>query len=489
MRWRFFVAPVLAVTLAVLPGASAVAAPSEANVKTLVEIYTTLNESHYTHPNEELLLQGAIKGMLQVVGDPFTNYMSPSEYANFMGAVENQYAGIGVVLEPGEDGTLTIAQVYPGTPGEKAGLQAGDVIVAVGETAVTPANVEAMPAQVRGAAGTQVTLQVKRGEAAPVAYVVTRAAIQLPTVNAVDLGGGITYLQIYTFGEKTAQEVSVALAQANKQGVKGLVIDLRSNGGGHVLAALQIADMLLSKGLILTVHDENGLAHPLLADPAAFPAVPVAVLVDQGSASASEMLAGALQQNGRAKLVGSRTFGKGTMQAAEELPNGGYLKVSVDQWVLADGKSPDHVGLTPDVAVASPSLVLPAALQVVQPGPVELVYSRTGAAAVWNGRAVGGAPALVERDGRVFLPLRFTAEALGRSVEWVASAQMASFELGGADVRVFPGLGTVTRNGSPVGAPGDVVSVDGRLYVAASAVAELLGRPVAVQSGSVTVRY
>jgi carboxyl-terminal processing protease len=488
MRLRAFVAPIIALSLALTPATPALAAPSTANIDTLVRVFTMLEESHFTHPDEEALLRGAISGMLQALGDPYSSYMSPAEFQEFIGAINQAYAGIGTALQSYPNGTLFITTVYPGSPAEEAGLQAGDQILAVNFIPVTADNVGSMPEKIRGAEGTQLTLQVRRAGAAPALYLLTRAAIELPTVVTEDLGDGLAYIQILSFGKSTAAEVTRAVNAATQQGARALVLDVRGNGGGYVVSALEIADLFLSQGMLIAVHDEHGQEMPVNAEPPVATHMPVAVLVDGNSASASEILAGALQKSGRATLVGSPTFGKGTMQATEELPNGGFLKLSVDRWEYADGTHSDRVPLQPDLPISTPSLVLPATVQRLGSAPRPLTFSRTGSGVTFGTTALQGAPMVAERNGRVFLPLRYTLEALGYEVQWTPDTAEARIVLGTATVQADLKGGTIFRSGVRFGQPGDVATVEGQAYIAADALGALLGRPVTVTNAAVIVQ-
>ena len=491
MKWQNgIVSSALALSLLVLPTASASAMVSKEDVDTLTQVYTDLVDGHYTHPDQDKLLQAAIKGMLNEINDPFTNYMSPQEYQGFVGAIEQSFAGIGVVFTPaGNEGALIVKEVYKSTPAEKAGLQAGDRVTAVDGVAVTADNVTDLPAKIRGKEGTTVVLTVKHGMEEPKAVTITRANIELPLTHSEDLGDGIGYIQLMSFGDRSADEFRTALADLQKKNIQSLVIDLRGNGGGHVLPALQIADMFLDKGTILRTHDQTGAVQTVDADPEVNN-LPLVVLIDGNSASASEMLAGALQKNGRAKLVGTQSFGKGTMQAPEELPNGGYLKVSIDRWELADGTSPDKVGLTPDVRISStnPVAALNAAMQLLKPTRAqELSFSLTDATAQLNGHDLANVPKPFV-DGAAYLPLRFTAEALGAQVDWVTTENTVKFQLAGHAVTVLLNTGEVQIDGQPSRYSHAVRTVDGSTYISSNTLGEILGQSVEVNEKEVTVR-
>lgn len=454
--------------------------------ETLLEIYHLLIENHYSRPDADRILQGAIQGMLEVVNDPYTSYMTPAEYAEFLGSINQQYAGIGVGLE-NSSGRLLVSEVYDSTPAQAAGLRMGDEILEVDGLRVDATNSAVIPEKIRGAEGSQVRLLVRRGDAEPFSLAITRREIQLPMTTTADLGQGIHYLRIFSFGEHTAQEAIGAVTEAEQSGAKGLVIDLRGNGGGSVVAALEIADALLSEGTILVAHDENGELLELNADPAASQ-MPVVVLIDRNSASASEILAGALQKNGRAQLVGSRSFGKGTMQQPVELSKGGVLKLSVDRWQLADGSSPDVVGLTPDVPVETTALTLHAATSLLAPQSASVSYDRLSGSVQVSGQAVELGPLVLEREGKLYLPLRFTLEAMGHAVGWSPAEAAVSFTMGGQPVTLDLQAGSLRSAGLPLGAPGDLFVTDGRTYLSLPLLDSLTGISATADGSTVTVR-
>ncbi|MGB8956079.1 MAG: S41 family peptidase [Tumebacillaceae bacterium] len=491
MRWKNgIVSSTLALSLLVLPTASASAMVAKEDVDTLIQVYTQLADGHYTHPNQDKLLQAAIEGMLNEINDPFTSYMSPEEYQGFVGAIEQSFAGIGVAFTAaGNEGALIVNEVYKGTPAEKAGLQKGDRVLAVDGVAVTADNASDLPAKIRGQEGTTVVLTVKQGTEEPKQVTITRANIELPLTHSEDLGDGIGYIQLMSFGDRSADEFSTALTDLQKKNIQSLVIDLRGNGGGHVLPALQIADTFLGKGTILRTHDQEGTVQDVEAD-SEVNNLPLVVLIDGNSASASEMLAGALQKNGRAKLVGTQSYGKGTMQAPQELPNGGYLKLSVDRWELADGTSPDKVGLTPDVRITSsnPVSALNAAMQLLKPTRTqELSFSRTDATAKLNGHEMANVPQPFV-EGTAYLPLRFTAESLGAQVDWVAAESAVKFRLAGHAVAVSLHTGEVKIDGQPSRYSHAVRTMDGATYISADTLGEIVGQSVEVNEQEVRVR-
>lgn len=489
MRWKSrLCASLLAVSLVGLPVSVSAETPSQQNLDTLTKVYTLLVEDHYTHPDQDALLKAAISGMLSQINDPFTTYFTPDQYKQFTNTLNQTYAGIGVAFENTDDNDgLTIDSVYAKSPAETAGLKPGDRVVQVDDFDVKGHSAQEITSHIMGAPGTNVTLKVVHADGSVQSYTITRAQIELPEVVTQDLGSGIGYLRIFSFGERTTDEFEQQFADLQKRDSKGLVLDLRGNGGGYVNSALQIADDLLQQGTIVIFHNEDGQSVAVTADSAGSN-IPLVVLVDRHTASASEMLAGALQKNGRAKLVGERTFGKGTMQAPTELPNGGYIKVSIDQWDLADGKTPDHVGLTPDIHVNTPTAVLNTALQQLLPDRQQtLTLSRTQGTGQLNGNDLLDAPPVQTVAGQVYVPLRYTVETLGNEVDWVQATQEIKFKLEGHQVDLDVTHKTLCIDGTLSHLANPFVFIDGATYLSTDAFKAITGHDVQVTDQSVTV--
>ncbi|TCP57790.1 carboxyl-terminal processing protease [Tumebacillus sp. BK434] len=488
MRWKpLLISSTLSLSLLLGP-AGAVSAESDQHADTLLELYQLLVGSHYTHPDADKVLQGAIKGMLDVVDDPFTSYMTPEEYAAFTRALDNQYAGIGTALQAAKSGEVLITEVYAGSPAEKAGLQAGDRIVAVDGVAATGKTAAEVASMARGKAGTETMVMIARGSEAPRQVKVVREAISLPTVTSKDLGNGVGYLRILTFGGNTSKEFFDAYGQLEATSPNGIVLDLRGNGGGSVLSALEIADHFLTEGTLLIMHDEEGGQQVIGADELGTEEMPLAVLVDQQTASASEMLAGALQVNARAALIGAQTFGKGTMQEPVTLPNGGVLKVSVDAWELGDGTSIQKIGLTPDIRLTSPSVMVNAGIQHLLPNRVQtLTLQKQGGVGNLNGIQLLDVPKLLTERGRDYLPLRYVAEAFGSEVNWVAKTNSVEFKLESQAVRVVLNSGNVYLDKRDTGLKGQVLVRNGVSYLSVDALKKVLNGGVSATSAAITI--
>jgi len=302
------------------------------------------------------LLQGAISGMLSALGDAHTGYSSPQETTDLQNAMSGTYDGIGAYVDT--RGTyLTITKTIPGYPAAKAGLQSGDQIIAVDGTDVTGMDPDVVRlTKVMGPAGTTVTLSVSRtGVDKPLEFTITRAQIVIPSVTSKMLDNKIGYIQITVFGDTTAKDFHDQLSALMAQNPVGIVLDLRDNGGGYLDAGIAVASEFIDHGVIVTEHygaNSNTPDVPHQATTGGLATnIPLVVLVNENTASASEIVSGAIQEDGRGKLVGVTTYGKGTVQDWFPLSDGGTARITITRWLLPKGDTIDKKGLTPDVVV------------------------------------------------------------------------------------------------------------------------------------------
>ena len=316
--------------------------------------YTLLLKDYAGHVTPGALMRGALRGMLAAAGDPFTTYLPPAQ-AMALSQSLNGFDGIGVVIAPVSQGAV-IQSVFLGSPAQKAGLRSGDLIESVAGHSVAGRSTATVASWVRGPVGSPVTLKVQvPGKAQPETLTLRRIAIVQPTVFGSSPAPGIGLIRITRFGVGTVSGFDAAYQKLRQQpgGLRGLVLDLRNNPGGYVNAALRIADQLAPAGPLLKVVAAHGQVTTYTA-PAHAAAPPVVILVNGMTASAAEILAGTLQYRGAAELVGSRTYGKGSIQEMFTLPGGQRVKITVAMDELPNGRSWEHVGLNPNV-VARPA--------------------------------------------------------------------------------------------------------------------------------------
>src|SRR3990172_1036687 len=330
----------------------------------LEEIHRILQED-FVDPaavDPNLLRDGAIAGEIAALGDPHTVYISPEDYALGIDLIGGTFEGIGaqVDLDP-TTGEIVIVAPFRGSPAEQAGILPGDVLVSVdGESAQGWSVADAVQ-RIRGAEGTPVTLEVRHSSGEVITVTITRATIVVPTVftrEVQDESGAtvkdLAYIEVQQFTDKTLDDLRKELVRIEDSNYDGLILDLRRNPGGGLDATVSAADMFIDDGVILTQVDRDGNRRTYEAQAGGEALdIPVVVLVSRGSASGAEVLAAALRDHGRAKLVGEQTFGKGSVNHLRELSNGGALYVTIARWLTPNGEQIEGVGLKPDFEVAA----------------------------------------------------------------------------------------------------------------------------------------
>ncbi|MBM3119104.1 MAG: S41 family peptidase [Chloroflexi bacterium] len=316
----------------------------------LAEAYKRLSEDYVDKSklDPKKLSQGAVKGMIEALDDPYSSYVDPKSHELELTNFEGKFEGIGAVISM-KDKQLTIVSPIVGSPAEKAGVKAGDKILKIdGESTAKMTLIEATT-KIRGPKGTPVNLVVLHpGETEPVEIEIVRDEIKLESV-VLEMRDDIAYVRITQFLKSTGGDLDAALKGAIKQGARGIVLDLRNNPGGLLNAAMDVASEFLAMGLVAKVVDDEGRESQVPVKRGGIATnLPLIVLVNEGSASGSEIVAGALQDYGRAKLAGSQTFGKGSVQTVRELSDGSALHITTYRWFTPLGRPIDSVGLTPD---------------------------------------------------------------------------------------------------------------------------------------------
>ncbi len=299
----------------------------------------------------------AITAMAKAADDRYTQFMTPEEYKQFKDALDpEKISGIGVLISPDEaTGLIDVSYVVPGTPAEKAGLQPGDTIATIDGQSTKGFTTEAASKMLRGKAGTPVRLGIVRGTAQPNDVAITRSELEPPTVVYKMLPGSIGYIYVLAFGQSTPSEFDAAVARVKAAGAKALVFDLRNDGGGYVESALQISERFIASKPLLTVQERGAADTTVTADDDAVQVeVPTTVLVNEYTASASEITAGALQDDGVASLIGTRTFGKGVMQTLTQLADGAAIKITTAHYLTPSHRDINLKGIEPDVSVIEP---------------------------------------------------------------------------------------------------------------------------------------
>ena len=297
----------------------------------------------------------AIRQSLKELGDPYTRFLEPSEFEDLTSQTSGELSGIGIVLAIDEKtSNLIVVEPLANSPAAEVGIKAGDKILRINNKPTSLMSLEQASAEIKGEVGTDVSLQIARQGKEAFDVTITRAQIELPSVDydvQVEDGIKVGYIKLDEFSSHAAEQMKKAIEDLSKEQVSGFVLDLRSNPGGLLFSSVEIARMWLEKGAIVSTKDRKGGDQKFSANGTALTKLPLAVLVDQYSASASEILAGALKENKRATVIGTRTYGKGTVQSVHSLSDGSGLAVTIAQYYPPSGMDINQKGITPDIQV------------------------------------------------------------------------------------------------------------------------------------------
>ncbi len=319
----------------------------------LEEVYQRLMGEYYEELDSDTLVQGAIDGMMESVGDPYTFYYTPEDLAKMYEDHNGQYCGVGMLVSSDKQGRLVVLRVFKNSPAQAAGLLPGDVILSADGEAVSAETTETMnmaTARIKGEAGTYVRLSILRREQT-LELDIERNNVSVNRVEYQILDDNVGYLVLYEFFGDAVSGVREALNVFEEAGVRGIIFDVRSNTGGQLDICLDICDMVLPEGLIVYTEDRNGRRESYYSD-AEHCEIPMVVLVNEMSASASEIFAASIQDYGVAKIVGMQTFGKGIVQTQYEFPSDGAgMQLTTSRYFTPKGRSIHGEGVTPDVVV------------------------------------------------------------------------------------------------------------------------------------------
>lgn len=311
--------------------------------------YQIIRTCYFRPVSDETLFQGAVKGMASSLGDTYSFYLTGDVYKSFMEQTTATFGGVGIIIGEDKQGDFYILAVFKKGAAHEAGIQPGGKLVAVdgkklhGMEPILAANL------VRGKVGTAVTLTIEENGKVK-DYKMHRSDVVLPTVSDQMVSGDIGYIHIYKFATHTGEEFKEALRDVKAKGARKLIIDVRMNPGGLITSVVDVADQILTRGPVVSYQAKNGTKQTFDIDGISKP-MPMVILIDRNSASASEILAGAVQDKKEGLVMGEKSFGKGTIQSVEELSDGTALKISIAQYLTAGGRKIDKIGIKPDVAV------------------------------------------------------------------------------------------------------------------------------------------
>lgn len=316
------------------------------------QVWNTIKERYAYQPVDETkLYYGAIAGLVESLNDPHSLYLPPTEAKEFAQDLAGEFEGIGAEIDVRENQLIILAPLA-GSPAEKAGLKARDAILLIDDKETAGLPVYEAVKKIRGPKGTQVKLLIRTGETAPRVVTITRATINVPTVTWEMKANNVAYIRISSFNEKTDTEFDKAVREVTAKKSRAVVLDLRSNPGGYLDRSIMVASEWLKSGVVVRERFVDNQVNEYQAKGRArLAGLPTVVLVDGGSASGAEIVAGALQDNGVAKLVGTKTYGKGSVQDFQEYADGSALKLTVAKWFTPKDRQIDKIGIMPDITV------------------------------------------------------------------------------------------------------------------------------------------
>ena len=324
--------------------------PDKLDYSSLNEVYQAVKANYNGELSQSQIIDGLKHGLAGAAKDPYTVYFTPKEAKDFSDQLNNSFAGIGARLSKDADGNLIIGEAIVGFPADKAGLKKQDIIAEVNGTQTSSLTLDDAISKIRGPAGSTVKLKIVRDKSQTLDFSIGRQTINLPSVTTKTLANNIGYIQIGTFANDTSSLMQKAAQQFKDAGVKGIVLDLRNDPGGLLDAAVNVSSLWLPSGTNVlqerrgstVTQSYNAIGGDTLHG------IPTVVLINEGSASASEITAGALHDNKAARLIGTKSYGKGVVQQLINLGDGGQLKVTVASWYRPDGQNINHKGITPD---------------------------------------------------------------------------------------------------------------------------------------------
>jgi len=407
------------------------------------EVRDLLSYYHVSGVTAEQLSGKSISEMLAFIDDPYTAYMSKKEYEAFLGSIENTFVGIGVRIGQDESG-IYVVEVFKGMPAYKAGMLQGDYIKAVDGESIDGFTTTETVNRIVGKDGTEVKLTIYR-DGETLTLPVIRAQVQVPIVETQafkDENGTVGYIKLSSFSSHAGELFATGLQQLESENanLKALVIDLRNNGGGYLSAAQSIATNFMTDGIFLHTKDRNGTDNPLSIFAGRSFDKPVYMLMNESSASASEVLAGALREEAGAKLIGTKSYGKGSVQSLVPLSGGEALKVTIQEYFTPKFNPVNKIGLMPDEAVYTDAAQIVAALHSA--GISNVTLEIKGHSMKLNGVEVTDTLAVKKQDGQTYLPSRLLAELVDADIAWNADRWAVEVNQGAAS-QVFPVDGKV----------------------------------------------
>ena len=315
------------------------------------EVMRVIDHAYVDRVSEKTMVDGAVKGIIESLDDPFTHYLDAKYFKSFKEETSGHFDGVGIVVSA-KNGELVVVSPIDGTPASKAGIKANDVIIKINNKPTKGMDTDKAVDMIRGKAGTKVTLAIRReGVKDPLTFELTREQINIPNVVSKKLDGNIGYARVHEFNERTSTDLKEQYDNLKAQGIKGFILDLRDNPGGLLDEAVNVGSIWIEKGPIIKIKDRYGSIETRDANGGADTKMPLVVLINKGSASASEIVSGALQDYGRAVIIGETSFGKASVQTVINLSDGSGLLLTTDKYLTPKGRMIHKKGIKPDIVV------------------------------------------------------------------------------------------------------------------------------------------
>lgn len=430
-------------TAAVAPAWTAFAGASSDRMQ---EVLNLLSTQHVSGTSEEVLSDTAIKAMVDSLNDPYTVFMDKKEWSQFQGNLSRSYVGVGIGISKADDG-IYIDQVFQGAPAMEAGLMPNDKIIKVNDTEIVDQTTDQLVSLILGEENTNVSITVLRN-GGQLTKTMPRRAVSLPIVNSGYLNGGVGYIRVHTFSDDADELFIKSLTDMKAKGdFHSLVIDLRDNPGGLLQSAGLIASQFIKDNILIHTKTRTGTDDPVKISGGTTINVPVYVLVNENSASASEVLSGALQDYGVAVIAGTKTYGKGSVQNVFPLSDGSVLKVTIEEYMTPKGHPVNKIGITPDVQLEGSMNQLLSVLRLA--GVKDFRITKERSTVKVNGMAVDDILPAIEEDGHLWIHSRVLADMVGADLKWLPDVQGVELDSKtGADKPVFsPSDGTAKLSG------------------------------------------
>ncbi len=390
------------------------------------DVFEYLKGLHVSGVNEGQLSSDAINGMIRALGDPYTDFFTKQEWTNFQGSLNQSYVGVGMRLGEDQKG-IYVVEVFPGSPAQSQAILRGDYIIAVNGKSTTNLSVSELIALIVGPEGTNVLITIQRLNQTLIKQL-TRQQIQIPIITSKWFTDGIGYIKLSGFSENADAQFKSALEAHKNKGAKGLIIDLRGNPGGFLHITTNIAKNFIEDGILINTSNRNQVNSPIKIENGDSVSFPVVVLVDRDSASASEILAGALQDYELATIIGTPTFGKGSVQSLITFATGSVLKVTTEEYFTPKFHPVNQKGITPDIIVQGTAVQMLTALHTL--GVHDLQVSASDKAMSINGVSVMDSFQFIIENNKVYIHSRVLAALIDGLVKWNGPQQAVKITKG-----------------------------------------------------------